>query len=244
LENQRGGLLHALEVFDAIKQSTQQTKEKFNIVDDFEVKNIKISEPVKMERLNTYNNVKRDKPSTDSKERLNTEINYKNDKTLASEISYKQERLNTEGNIKREKSVTKEEQKITFDRLTKLSPSPDSRNIIPSKNITISSSNGDRKKGINVIPIKPLNANKDNYVSNFNPIDKIRIDRFSPKPKDIKISGTNVSPRQKLSPVSQLPQRSEKITFDSKYSNKLYKELASNLMNKSPSPKQSDIKKK
>ncbi len=165
---------------------------------------------------------------------------YKSER-LETETNYRVEKMLTETNIKRENSLIKDEQKM---KLTKLSPSPDSRNYIPSKNITINSSNGDnKKKGINVIPIKPLNTNKDNYVSNFNPIDKIKIDRFSPKPKDVKITATNISPRQKLSPVNQLPQRSEKVMFDSKYS-KLYNGLSSNLIHKSVSPKQSDIKKK
>jgi hypothetical protein len=204
-----------LEVLDAIKHSGNDNKEKFNIVDEFDDKNTK-------------------------NDRLMTECNVT--KSDFDQIEFKNDRVVTETNVKRGDSLNYRE-KITLDKINKSSLSPESRNVIPSKNITINSSVEKKvNKGINVIPIKPLNINKDNnLISNFSSNEKHRIAGFSQKPKDVKITASNISPRQKLSPVSQLPKRSEKVVFESKYSNKIYKDITS--MHKSPSPKP-DIKKK
>ena len=91
-------------------------------------------------------------------------------------------------------------------------------------------------KGVNVIPIKPLNSNRENNLIMTNLNDRIKPDRFSPKPKDLKITVTAISPKQKLLP-STTKQTSEKVAFETKYSSKIYKDLTSNMTHKSPSPK-------
>ena len=112
-----------------------------------------------------------------------------------------------------------------------------------------SSSKGINSKGLNVIPIKNLNIQRENITgqSNFNPSDKLKLDRLSPKPKDTKVTsgiGSGVSPRSKLSPTSAKNVISDKSNYDSKYSNKIYTNITNNLMHKSPSPKHTDNKTK
>ena len=181
LENQRGGLLHALEVFDAIKQSTNQGNEKFNIVDDLDEKNIK-NERLLTERDDSY---------------------------------IRDEYINKENHM--------------------VSKSPENKN--GTEKIQINNPVMEKKalKGVNVIPIKPLNTRENNLISN-NLNDRIKADRFSPKPKDIKITTTAFSPKQKLMPSSTKP-TTEKIAFETKYSSKIYKDITNNMAHKSPSPK-------
>ncbi len=182
MENQRGGLLHALEVFDAIKQSTNDANEKYNIVDDLEEKNMK------NERLIT------EKDDSYVREEIMNKDNYK--------ISHSPENKNGTGKIILNNPVMEKK----------------------------------ALKGVNVIPIKPLNSNRENNLLMNNINDRIKQDRFSPKPKDLKITATAISPKQKLIP-SSTKQTTEKVSFETKYSSKIYKDLTNNMLHKSPSPK-------
>lgn len=142
-------------------------------------------------------------------------------------------------------SSTKNIPVITLPHLNniKTSTSPDSIKTSPNNK-----SQTKVVKGLNIIPIKNLNSNREaipinttNYFSNNhnNSNDKISSDRFSPKPKDIKITASNMSPKSKMMPLSSR----NNVGFDStKYSNKIYANITNNLMHKSPSPKHSDLK--
>lgn len=119
--------------------------------------------------------------------------------------------------------------------------STSSTNILSSKN---SSAKASMNKGLNVIPLKNLNSQRENQnalQSNYNTnSEKPKADRFSPRPKDLKIS-SNVSPRQKIAPSStKNTGASDKVNFESKYTNKIYSNLTNNLMHKSPSPRPHD----
>lgn len=91
-------------------------------------------------------------------------------------------------------------------------------------------------KGLNVIPIKPFN--KDSLASGGLTEAKTTRDRLSPKPKDVRIP--NVSPKNKI-PVTSRNNAEAKPNFDTKYTNKFYMNIQSNMISKSPSPKHYDI---
>jgi len=150
-------------------------------------------------------------------------------------------------------------QLITIPSL-KISTSPDNKininnnKVISSTTVSTSSNNvikSSTGKPLNIIPIKNLNSQREvtnispnNYFSNN---ERIPNDRFSPKPRDIKITASNLSPNQKnkLIPASTKSQTTQNVTnntgFDTnKYSNKVYTNITNNLMHKSPSPKHND----
>jgi hypothetical protein len=146
-----------------------------------------------------------------------------------------------------EKTDFKRHDEIGRSFTSKLSPSPESKSNVSSKNIVVvnTASNLEKKptiKALNVIPIKPLNSHREttNPLATFTQDIRTKTDRFSPKPKDVKINAMNVSPKQKI--VPQTTKLNEKITFETKYSNKIYTNLTSNLVHKSPSPKPNENK--
>lgn len=106
-------------------------------------------------------------------------------------------------------------------------------------------------KQMNVIPLKTLNSNRENNqnintnTNFFTNTERIPSDRFSPKPRDIKITTHNMSPKQKNIPMStkNTTIESNKIPFEPKYSNKIFNNINNNLMHKSPSPKHNEPQK-
>jgi hypothetical protein len=148
-----------------------------------------------------------------------------------------------------EKTDHKRNEEIARSMTSKKSPSPESKTTISSKNLVVvnSTANLEKKpavKALNVIPIKPLNSHRENnpLTTTFTSEIRSKTDRFSPKPKDVKITAMNVSPKQRLIP--QTTKLNDKITFETKYSNKIYTNLTRDLIHKSPSPKPNENKKK
>jgi hypothetical protein len=112
-------------------------------------------------------------------------------------------------------------------------------------------------KGINIIPIKNIQSHREatqtsnNYFSNN---DRIADNRFSPKPRDVKIPSSNLSPSQgqrgKLIPIanknlvsgnaSNTGSSQNAVGFDNKISNRILTNIINNINNKSPSPKHYD----
>jgi len=112
-------------------------------------------------------------------------------------------------------------------------------NNIPSSTI--------EKKGLNIIPLKNLNNQREqspnNYTSNLannNNNERPYMDRFSPKPKDVRIPNSNISPKNNYMIPSSTKNVTEKINFDNKFGNRIYTTNI-NINNKSPSPKHMDF---
>jgi hypothetical protein len=109
-------------------------------------------------------------------------------------------------------------------------------------------------KGLNIIPIKNIQSHREgmggiatnNYFNN----DRIPDNRFSPKPRDIKIASNYLSPNQgqksKLIPISTKPAITSNVAHNqigfetNKISNKILTNIINNINNKSPSPKHFD----
>lgn len=145
---------------------------------------------------------------------------------------------------------SKEPNLTTIENKT-LASNNSSSNLNNKIGINSSSSKGINTKGLNVIPIKNLNIHRENITNttnfNSNSNDKSKLDRLSPKPKEKLITtgiGSNISPRNKLSPTSNKNITNEKVGIDNKYSSRIYANISSNLAHKSPSPKPHDNKTK
>jgi hypothetical protein len=145
------------------------------------------------------------------------------------------------------------------------SPSPDHKIMQPNittSNVTVNkipistatASKIQTPKGINIIPIKNIQSHREaaqtsnNYFTN----DRIPDNRFSPKPRDLKIPSSNLSPNQgqrsKLIPIANKNlvtgvTSSNQVGFDNKISNRILTNIINNINNKSPSPKHYDSSK-
>jgi hypothetical protein len=145
------------------------------------------------------------------------------------------------------------------------SPSPDHKIMQPNmttSNISVNkiptstatASKIQTPKGINIIPIKNIQSHREaaqtsnNYFTN----DRIPDNRFSPKPRDLKIPSNNLSPNQgqrsKLIPIANKNlvtgvTSSNQVGFDNKISNRILTNIINNINNKSPSPKHYDSSK-
>jgi hypothetical protein len=104
-------------------------------------------------------------------------------------------------------------------------------------------------KGLNIIPIKNIQSHREGATTNnyFTNNERIPDNRFSPKPRDIKITTSNLSPNQgtrgKLIPIANKPlvTSGNQVGFETnKLSNRILTNIINNINNKSPSPKHSD----
>jgi hypothetical protein len=129
---------------------------------------------------------------------------------------------------------------------TKQSPSPENK-IIKNTYKSGQSSKSSSAKGLNVIPIKPLNSNRENMTGTgyySNNADKIA----TPKLKDgkIPIPNSNQNSKNKLIPITTrnpTSNNNQNIFDKAKYSNKTHENIFLNLKHKSPSPKHTEIPK-
>lgn len=135
------------------------------------------------------------------------------------------------------------------------SPSPDnskSNNTtsnFQSNKIPISTSKVTQHKGVNIIPIKAININK-NITSNGS--EKVVDNKMSPKQKDNKLNIAFLSPtshKSKLIPISSknilsVNPNSPLGLNSNRLGNKIYENVVGNFKKyKSPSPKHTDLSK-
>lgn len=128
---------------------------------------------------------------------------------------------------------------------TKNSTSPENVKSTTTTRIGTATKTTTNGKGLNIIPIKNLVLQKEQggitmtHGFNNNPSERLAKDRFSPKPRDLKITSTNLSPKQKLITTSSKNVNAN-VGFDTtRYTNKIYANITS-AMHKSPSPRPFD----
>jgi len=113
-----------------------------------------------------------------------------------------------------------------------------------SKKTTTQNINTTVGKGLNIIPLRNLTNHREqspgNYNNTGNNNEKSHIDRLSPKPKDVRIPNTNISPKNLYGMPSSTKNVNDKINFENKFGNRIYTNL-NNISNKSPSPKHMDF---